>query len=85
MSTEHDVGDYTQWLSQMAGVDVMCIPYNPYHPANESLAVERWWGVPLYRRHHAVKRLVSRPPWSRTCSCLAMCVLVAFRKADSAR
>ncbi len=83
--TEHGVDDYVKWLEDMPAKDVHCIPYNAYHPANANLAIERWWGVPLYRAHHAVKRLVSRPPWSRTCNCLAMCVLVAFRKADSAR
>ncbi|HEY4313366.1 MAG TPA: class I SAM-dependent methyltransferase [Pirellulales bacterium] len=79
--TEHDVADYVTWLADFPATDVICIPYNSYHPAVSSRAIERHWALPLYRAHRAVKRLIGRPPWTRTTSSLAMCVLVSFRKA----
>jgi SAM-dependent methyltransferase len=78
--TVHGVDDYREWLSDLPIDDVICVPYMPYHMIVENRAIERLWGVPLYRAHRFVKRLVSHPPWSRTAHGLAMCVLVSFRK-----
>lgn len=82
--TEHGVADYVKWLATLPATDVICIPYNPYHPANNNRTVERWWGVPLYRLHRCLKRFISRPPWARTADSVAMCVLVSFHKAGAA-
>jgi 2-polyprenyl-3-methyl-5-hydroxy-6-metoxy-1,4-benzoquinol methylase len=80
LRTQHGTDNYVRWLSEIPAVNPICIPYNPYHMVTNNRTVERWWGMPLYRLHRAIKRLISRPPWARTADSVAMCVLVSFRK-----
>ena len=78
--TDHPRSQYERWMHELGAEKALCLPYNPYHSVYRSEKVESLISVPVYRFHHAIKRLVRKYPLLRTSSVLALCdLLVAWK------
>ena len=80
LRTSHSRSSYVRTMLDLGAQEVSCVPYNAYHEVYRKPALQNGIAVPLYRAHHAVKRLWARPPYFRTAACLASCDLLTFRK-----
>jgi ubiquinone/menaquinone biosynthesis C-methylase UbiE len=79
--TTHSRGRYEQWLRDLGGRDVCCLPYNPYFQVYASPALERLITLPIYAAHLALKRRRCRQPLLVTSARRASCHLLLCRKA----
>lgn len=78
--TSYTAQRYQQWSQELGAVDVVCIPYNPYHQVYSTKVLEHFIVLPLYRLHHLLKRRLVQPPYLRTWAGLSSCLLLTCRK-----
>ena len=78
--TDYQRSYYEQWMRELGGVDVFCIPYNPYRQIYSRTILDQKIAFPLYRHHYLRKKSTGNFPLLGTYASVAVCDLLVCRK-----
>lgn len=80
--TEFSREDWVEMMASIDNFDADCIPYNGYHQAYQTAALENRITLPLIRAHHGMRRRRNKYPLLQTSPRVARADLLYARKTS---